>query len=107
MIMTGMQQQGFVRFYRDWRVWVTAGLLICLASWAVYYRASDPSHASRPFRVGFETSPPYQYFGADGKPTGPAVDIITEAARRANIPIEWVYAPEGSEKSLRSGRVDL
>src|SRR5579864_8211120 len=101
------EAQGFVRFCKGWRVVIAAGVLLCLGAWAVHYRASDPSRASTPFRIGFENSPPYQYVQADGTPSGPAVDIITEAARRAHIPIQWVHAPGGPDRNLKSGNVDL
>jgi signal transduction histidine kinase/ActR/RegA family two-component response regulator len=45
--------------------------------------------------------------GPDGLPNGPAIEVMTEAARNAHIPITWVYAPEGPDASLASGKVDL
>jgi signal transduction histidine kinase/ActR/RegA family two-component response regulator len=62
---------------------------------------------SQPFRIGFESSPPHQYVGADGSPGGPAIELVSQAARNAHIPIEWVFAPEGPDESLSSGKVDL
>jgi diguanylate cyclase (GGDEF)-like protein len=96
------------RLFRDWRVhlllWLVAGA--GLATVWIITRIDDPSRASKPFRMGFQQSPPYQYV-TDGKPTGPAIEIVAEAARRRHIPIEWVLAPEGPEPNLRSGKVDL
>ena len=70
-------------------------------------RLRDRARASRPFRIGFQQAPPYQYVPANGPPKGPAIEIITEAARRRHIPLEWVAAPEGPEPNLTSGKVDL
>src|SRR5690349_7447698 len=69
--------------------------------------ADDPARATRPFRVGYQNSPPHQIVGADGKPAGPAIEIFVQAARRLHIPIEWVHVPAGPEQALRSGQVDL
>ena len=58
------------------------------------------------YRIGWEEVPPFQVKGGDGAPTGFAVDLVSEAARRRGIRLEWVWSP-GSEASLRSGAVDL
>src|SRR5882724_10652559 len=92
---------------RYWYWWL-AGLVVCLAAALVFHRRSpDPTQASRPFRIGFQNSLPFQSIKPDGSPTGPAVEIVAEAARRAHIPVEWVYSPDGPEPNLKSGRVDL
>ena len=67
----------------------------------------DPARSSRPFRIGFQESRPYQYVDTDGKPAGVAVEIVTEACLRRHIPFEWVYAPQGPDAGLPSGAVDL
>ncbi|HTD21613.1 MAG TPA: ATP-binding protein [Terriglobales bacterium] len=95
---------------RNWRLWWSvAGLVIIVgaAAWWINERRLDPARASKPFRVGYQQAPPYQYLAADGSPAGPAIEIFTEAARRRHIPIEWVHAPEGPEPNLISGKVDL
>ncbi len=61
----------------------------------------------RTLKIGFQKSPPYHFPDANGNPTGPAVDVVKEAARRKNISLEWVYTPDGPEKALRAGTVDL
>ncbi len=73
----------------------------------IHHRSLDPSLASRPFRVGFQSSPPQQYVSKDGKPEGPAIDIIAAAAQRRHIPIQWVLVPEGPENALTTGKADL
>ena len=35
------------------------------------------------------------------------MEVLKEAARRLNISLEWIYKPEGPEKALRAGTVDL
>jgi signal transduction histidine kinase/DNA-binding response OmpR family regulator len=66
-----------------------------------------PGESDRVLRVGFQNSPPYHFPDANGNPTGPAVDVVKEAARRRNIRLEWRYSAEGPERALSSGLVDL
>jgi signal transduction histidine kinase/CheY-like chemotaxis protein len=75
--------------------------------WLVSNRLEDPARASRPFRVGYVDTPPYNTVAPDGSPKGPYIDIFNEACRRLRIPIEWVHVPEGPEQGLQSGKVDL
>jgi signal transduction histidine kinase/CheY-like chemotaxis protein len=82
-------------------------LIFATAGWWLHHRSLDPTRATTPFRVGFESSAPHQYVSKDGQPEGPAVEVITEAAKRRHIPIQWVLAPGGPESALTSGKVDL
>ncbi len=89
-----------------WPALAAAGVC-AVAGWWVRNFLTDPSRASRPFRIGFQQSPPYQMVGNDGRPEGPAVDMIKQAAQRRHIPLEWVHLTQGPEPSLKSGVVDL
>lgn len=91
---------------------VAAALGIALAtvlasSWWIGHRSREPSRAARPFRIGYQHLPPHEIVKADGGPSGPAVEVVAEAARRRGIPLEWVLFPGGPEKALQSGAVDL
>src|SRR5256885_659314 len=99
----------FARFHRHRLLSSFAGLVFCLvaAGWWMADRRYDPARAETPFRVGFQHSPPYQYVTPNGSPTGPAIQVFTEACRRGGIPIVWVHTPEGPDSSLQSGRADL
>jgi len=94
-----------------WKSPVLLGLLLslfaCGAWWLRSNGLTDPARASRPFRVGYVDTPPYNTVAPDGSPKGPYIDIFAEACRRLAIPIAWVYAPEGPEAALQSGKVDL
>ena len=57
--------------------------------------------------MGFQNSPPRQYASADGQPYGATIDTIRDAARRANIVLRWVLAPEGPDAAMASHKVDL
>ena len=91
---------------RRFIVGAAAGACAVAAAWLAWMR-DDPARATKPFRIGFQLSPPFQYVAKDGGPEGPAIDIIGTAARRAHIPIIWIPAPEGPDSNLASGRVDL
>jgi diguanylate cyclase (GGDEF)-like protein len=93
--------------FHHWRMLVVAAVMAAgiAATWLAV-RLEDPSRASKPFRIGFQQSPPYQYV-TNGQRSGPAIEIVAEAARRRHIPVEWVLAPDGPESNLRNGNVDL
>ncbi len=97
------------RLGRDWRVRIALALVLSVGvgSWRLATWSGDPGRAIRPFRIGFQTSLPYQIIKPDGTPTGPAIELVKEAARRRHIPLDWVYRPEGPEPSFRNRTVDL
>ncbi len=68
-------------------------------------RAKRPP--ARVYRVGFQNSPPRQYVSPDGKPYGPSIDVIREAAIRSGLSVEWVLVPAGPDQALATGTVDL
>jgi signal transduction histidine kinase/CheY-like chemotaxis protein len=57
--------------------------------------------------MGFESSPPVQLVDAQGRPYGPAIDLLREAARRANVKLEWVHVSDGPDRGLSDGTVDF
>ena len=69
--------------------------------------AAIPASASRVFRMGYEHSPPVQLVDPDGQIRGPVHEVLSQAAARRGIRLEWVHAPEGPDRALASGKVDL
>ena len=59
-----------------------------------------------PVRIGYVHDPPYMFQAPDGRPRGLSVEVVAEAARRAAIPLEWVFATHFHD-DLRNGSVDL
>jgi signal transduction histidine kinase len=55
----------------------------------------------------WESDPPFQAAGSDGKPTGLAIELVREAARRRGIQLEWLLQTGSSEAALRNKKVDL
>jgi PAS domain S-box-containing protein len=84
-----------------------AAASVAVALIAIAVRLRGPGYADRVYRIGWEMSPPFQTRGDDGKPSGLAVDLVREAARRRGIRLEWVYWNKGSEFALRSKALDL
>jgi len=84
---------------------VALTLVVCVVS--VAYAISTKRRPSRALLIGFQDTPPLNYPGSDGRPTGTAVEVIRMAARRTRVALEWVYYPEGSEKALQTEAVDL
>ena len=62
---------------------------------------------NRTYIIGWEVDPPDQVATNTGEPTGFAVELVREAARRRGIRLKWVKHPESSEAALRSKAVDL
>jgi signal transduction histidine kinase len=87
-------------------LWIALGTIVCLGLAALIFGSVTPV-PQRVVRIGFLNSQPYHFPDAAGQPSGPAVDIVNEAARRSRIRLRWVYAPEGPEAALRKGKVDL
>jgi len=87
--------------------YATAAAVTLAAIGAGVYQIEAAQPVTRVIRVGFQNSPPYHFPDAGGNPTGPAVEILREAARRRGIRLEWVFSPAGPDKALESGAVDL
>src|SRR5690348_6395370 len=62
-----------------------------------------------PVKIGVGTVFPISYRDANGKWTGFAIDVLTEAARRENLPVQWLSTAnsKAAEEDLRSGRIDM
>ena len=92
--------------FARWRIVAFAAIAVVVAFGTAYmYRRRETP--VRVFRMGFEQSPPRQMVDPQGRPYGPTVDILTEAARRAQIRLEWVHVPKGPDQGLTKGVVDL
>ncbi|MCX6953900.1 MAG: transporter substrate-binding domain-containing protein [Verrucomicrobia bacterium] len=57
---------------------------------------------SRVYRIGYGNDRPLHFVGADGAPTGLAVELVREAARRKGIQLEWVL-----DSGFNQARMDL
>jgi len=87
--------------------WPWIAIASILAFSAGVKSLSAAAQPVRTFTIGFQDSPFYQRAGDQASPNGAIVALITAAAERRQIRLQWVYAPEGSEQALTSGHVDL
>ena len=62
---------------------------------------------NRTYIIGWEEGPPDQVGTTSGEPTGFAVELVREAAKRRAIRLQWVLHPESSEAALITKAVDL
>jgi PAS domain S-box-containing protein len=87
----------------------TAAVTLAGVTAAVFFsvRTEQTRLRDRSYRIGWEPRLPFQERGKDGRPTGLAVELVREAARRIGVSLVWVQADSDSETSLRAGVVDL
>ena len=71
-----------------------------------HFQGRRPSIPTRPLRIGFENNPPVQIRTATGF-SGLSVEIVSDAAKRAGIKLEWVETGTSSDEAFRKGLVDL
>ncbi len=74
------------------------------AGWITFL---GPSKTAEVVRIGINNSPPYSIVYRDGSYSGFTVEVLSEAARRRGMAIQWVVAPEGPDLALKSGKVDV
>ncbi len=70
------------------------------------WHAAKPD-LSRTYRIGFQYSAPRHFPGPDGKPRGSVVELLSEAASRIGVKLEWVFAPGDNGRAIRDGTVSL
>ncbi len=68
---------------------------------------AGPQTRHRQVRIGVDQAAPYQSWQDGLGPVGFTVDVIREAARKSGIDLRWVNCPEGPQKALRAGKVDI
>ena len=87
-----------------WAAWLCLPLA-CAGAWLWQTTTGRPPE--RIYAIGFQNSPPRQFVDKNGKPYGSLIDILNQAARRAKIRLKWVHVPEGPDRALADGTVDL
>ncbi len=69
---------------------VPAVLLAVMALTAWYFLRPAPIDRSRVYRIGYGQDAPMQFKDASGRPSGLAVELVNEAARRSGVKLEWI-----------------
>src|SRR5262245_13099222 len=83
---------------------LAAGILAGLGFWYFAHRLSPIPQ--RPLRIGFEQNPPFQ-IRTDSGFGGLAIEIVSEAAKRAGVRLQWIETGTSSDEAFRKGLVDL
>ncbi len=102
--MSGMAEH---RFAKRRAVLFAAGVLTLAAVVGLRRWYVERELGCHVFRIGFENSMVSQFVDRGGKPAGPAIEIVSAAARRAGIHLQWVQVTKGVDRALTEGLVDL
>jgi signal transduction histidine kinase/CheY-like chemotaxis protein len=60
-----------------------------------------------PLRIGYGDFAPYQISRPGAKPTGFAVQLVDEAARRIGLSLEWTRYKGSADQALQTGEIQL
>jgi signal transduction histidine kinase/DNA-binding response OmpR family regulator len=84
--------------------WVLIGLFTIFCSCSRHSKFPE-----RALRIGFDNAPPYSMVGLNNLPSGLAVELIDEAARRRHIHLQWVMktGAKDVDQLLISKELDL
>ena len=88
-------------------VLVVTSCIIFTAIGLYWFSARSGTRDSGVYRIGWEHDPPFQVALANGEPSGLAIELVREAARRRNIRLEWIRRQRSGETSLVNRQVDL
>ncbi|MBI5086211.1 MAG: transporter substrate-binding domain-containing protein [Acidobacteria bacterium] len=97
------------RLWTDRRVRAALALAVCAAACGVWYLhySSHSGKDGRVYRVGVDHAPPYNILAPGKPPTGLAVEVLREAARRAGVQLKFVETTLPVDEAFRKGLVDL
>ena len=84
---------------------VCALVAIALAGWLLV--GGKSSQRLRRVRIGVDQAAPYQSWSPTGGSAGFSVEVLTEAARKSNIELQWEFHPEGPRQAFADHKVDL
>jgi signal transduction histidine kinase/CheY-like chemotaxis protein len=99
-----MVHKALQKLKQNIRAWSAILAAVVVAALCIGLRTPDTPPI---LRVGIRQYPPYLLENADGTSDGLAVDILTEAARRRGIRLQWSIQTEGPDRALEGGKVDL
>src|SRR5437870_4931265 len=91
---------------RHWPALAAVAILVGIASVVVYVTHRNVD-GNRVYRIGADHAPPYYFIRPDGHVEGLAVDVLTEAGKRAGIRLEWVPIKGWVDDAFRDKLVDI
>ena len=84
---------------------LSAAVLVLLAGQTSVRGSAQATRRS--VRIGVDQAAPYQSWVEGQGPVGFTVDVLGAAARKRGIELHWIFCPEGPQKALSAGKVDL
>ncbi len=93
------------------RYWVPAAVVLLIGTsvgvWGAMKALDSRPAPNRVFRIVYFSNGPYGAVPPEGGPRGPVFEVITEAARRRGIRLEWVHSNDAPEQLEARRTVDL
>lgn len=96
--------QGTTSGRSHWRKFL---LRLVLALPFLFLDTSFANDETPKFRIGYQSSPPYQIIDENGEIGGIAIELIEESAERLGIELEWIHCPKSPDFHFANGDIDL
>src|ERR1035437_1740654 len=93
------------RFKR--RVLVVSVVLACVAAAITLAYVHAATFDARVYRIGVRNQGTNPGAIVGGRVDSLGVEVVSEAARRAGIQLQWTECPEGPDSAIRSGKAEL
>jgi signal transduction histidine kinase/ActR/RegA family two-component response regulator len=90
-----------------WYPLALALILLLVGSGFAILRFQNHLRSSSVYRIGADHAPPYYFLRPDGRIEGLAVDVMSEAARRRGIRLQWVPLRMQLDEAFKRNLVDL
>ncbi|MGJ5820498.1 ATP-binding protein [Paludibaculum fermentans] len=97
------------KFWNTLRVLLVAVAVVACGAVAllIWHLGMYRTLSQQAFRVGADNAPPYSVLSPGQPPTGLAVEVLREAARRKGIQLTFVETQVGVDEAFRRNLVDL
>ncbi len=95
------------RFHKHPQVALCIGLSLVLGRTGKSLDASAHRTNVNGIRIGVDQAAPYQSWREGYGPVGFSVDVLTEAAHKRGVRLDWIDCPEGPSKAILSHKVDM
>jgi signal transduction histidine kinase len=89
------------------RWYALAALVVLVATLGWIYVSRQANRSRSILRAGTRNNTLSRSLNPEGRIDALAVEVLSEAARRLDVPLRWVDCPEGPDAALRSKKVDL
>jgi signal transduction histidine kinase/CheY-like chemotaxis protein len=89
--------------------WIAAivALSLCAAGAGAWHFARTRHEFAAALRAGSRNNSIHPGANREGRVDALAVEVLSEAARRLGIRLQWIDCPEGPDQALRSKKIDL